>query len=343
MTVSTINETKQKPDQVLASTLARARGIIDIELEGLERLKSRINDHFLKAIEIIEQCQGRVIITGMGKSGIIGQKISATLSSTGTPALFLHPAEGSHGDLGTVTKNDVVIAISNSGETPEILSVLPLFKRFQLPLIAMTGNVDSVLAQQSDCILDVSVVQEACSLGLAPTASTTNTLVMGDTLAVTLLERKGFTPEDFALFHPAGSLGKKLLTQVKDLMHTGQQLPIIDEAAFFSDALIEMTSKKLGLVLVVNSEGQTCGIVTDGDIRRTLTQTSDSDNTLNIPHITLASVMGKNPKAISPDALAAEALSIMETNRITALVINNPQQQPVGVLHIHDVLNAGIR
>lgn len=320
-----------------STVIARARGIIDIEIAGLERLKAKIDDDFTQAIELIEACNGRVIVTGMGKSGIIGQKIAATMSSTGTPALFLHPAEGSHGDLGTVTPDDVIIAISNSGETPEILAVLPLFKRFQLPIISITGRPQSTLGQQGNCVLDVSVEQEACSLGLAPTASTTNTLVMGDALAVTLLERKGFTPEDFALFHPAGSLGKKLLTQVKTLMHTGDAIPVVSQDASFSQALIEITSKKLGLVLVQNSQQQIVGIITDGDIRRALT------NEQNTEKIAIADIMGTNPKSINEEALAAEALSIMETNRITSLVVKNNDQESIGVIHLHDILNAGIR
>jgi len=324
-------------ETMVSQTVARARGIIDVEIAGLERLKARVNDDFYKAVTLIEACQGRVIVTGMGKSGIIGQKIAATLSSTGTPALFLHPAEGSHGDLGTVTRQDVIIAISNSGETPELLNVLPLFKRFQLPLIAMTGKADSTLAQRSHCVLDISVEQEACSLGLAPTASTTNTLVMGDALAVTLLDRKGFTPEDFALFHPAGALGKRLLTQVSDLMHTKGQLPIVPQNASFSQALIEMTAKKLGLVLVMDDQHRTVGIITDGDIRRTLTRFTD------ISAIDITEIMGRQPKTISAGALAAEALSVMEANRITALVIPGDTGQPLGVIHLHDVLQAGIR
>lgn len=321
--------------------LARARGVIDVEIEALEDLKANLDGQFIKAIELIEQMsatRGRVIITGMGKSGHVGKKIAATLSSTGTPAYFLHPAEGSHGDLGLMTADDVVIAISNSGETPEILNILPLVKRFGLPLIAMTAKPESALAKQSDVVLSIAVKKEACSLNLAPTASTTATLALGDTLAVVLLERKGFTPEDFALFHPAGTLGKRLLLKVKDLMHGySDELPIIDINTPFLDALVEISAKKLGMAIVVDS-GKLQGILTDGDIRRALTQYPDARQ------IPLATVLTRSPKHIGVDELAVSALRIMEANKITVLLVRSETaEQPVaGVIHLHDILKTGI-
>jgi arabinose-5-phosphate isomerase len=343
-------ETRPEPSQQLSqqpstpprtqpkeAVLARARGIIDIEIQALEELKTQINGDFLKAVEIIEQAKGRVIVTGMGKSGLIGKKIAATLSSTGTPAYFLHPAEGSHGDLGLLTPHDVVLAISNSGETPEILNILPLVSRFGLPLIGMTGNTSSTLAQQSQAVLNIAVSEEACPLGLAPTASTTATLALGDALAVVLLERKGFTQDDFAIFHPAGALGKRLLLKVSDLMHTGDALPIVSTDTPFLEALVEMSSKKLGMTLVVEApSGRMQGILTDGDVRRALTQW-DNPKALSLPLI-----MTPSPKTITADALAVTALRIMEEHKITALVILNDTEQPVGVVHLHDILKTGI-
>lgn len=330
------NSWTETPGTAAHALLARARQIIDIEIKGLEDIKAQLNQDFLKAIEIIESCQGRIIITGMGKSGLIGKKIAATLSSTGTPAYFLHPAEGSHGDLGIVMKQDVVIAISNSGETPEILNILPLVKRFDVPLIAMTGKPGSTLAQRSCAVLNVAVQEEACPLGLAPTASTTACLALGDALAVVLLERKGFTEDDFAIFHPAGSLGKRLLLKVEDVMQTGINLPIVSSDVGFLDALLEMTSKKLGMTLVVDKNGSVEGVLTDGDIRRALTQYSD------VANIPLLNVITRNPKNIDPDALAVSALRLMEQHKITVLLINTPEGKPVGVVHMHDILKTGI-
>ncbi len=322
--------------EIPSSLASRATEIIDIEIEALNGLKRNLNGDFNRAIELIESSSGRVIVTGMGKSGLIGKKIAATLSSTGTPALFLHPAEGSHGDLGAIMKGDVVIAISNSGETPEILGILPLVKRFGLPLIAMTGNLKSTLASRSDAVLDISVPQEACPLGLAPTASTTATLVMGDTLAVILLERKGFTQDDFALFHPAGTLGKRLLLKVDDVMRTGDRIPLVSEDIMFVDALTEITSKQLGFTLVTNADGQIQGIVTDGDVRRALIQHGD------VRELPLKRVMTAKPKAIDPNALAVSALRIMEDHKITALVVQDEAGRAKGVVHMHDILNTGI-
>ncbi|MDH4379912.1 MAG: KpsF/GutQ family sugar-phosphate isomerase [Vampirovibrionales bacterium] len=324
-------------EDTVAATLAQARQVLSIESEALTAVSRQLTADFVTAIDLLQQCQGRVVITGMGKSGHIGQKMAATFSSTGTPALFLHPAEGSHGDLGTLTRQDVVIAISNSGETPEILAVLPLIKRFGLPLIAMTGGIDSTLSRQADALLNVSVPQEACPLGLAPTASTTATLALGDALAVVLLERRGFTPEDFAMFHPAGSLGKRLLWTVSDLMRSGVELPIVSSAAGFISVLSEMNQKTLGLALVMSATQGLLGIITDGDIRRGVTQQSD------VSQLTAATLMSTSPKTIRPDALALEALRHMEEHRITVLVVQRPEEStPCGVIHLHDVMRAGI-
>ncbi|HEY9686758.1 MAG TPA: KpsF/GutQ family sugar-phosphate isomerase [Coleofasciculaceae cyanobacterium] len=318
------------------AVLVRARGIIDIEIEALEDLKSQMDAHFIKAIQLIEACEGRVIITGMGKSGLIGKKIAATMSSTGTPAYFLHPAEGSHGDLGMVMKHDVVIAISNSGETPEILGILPLVKRFGVPLIAMTGKPDSMLARQSDAVLNIAVRQEACPLGLAPTASTTATLALGDALAVVLLERRGFSADDFAMFHPAGSLGKRLLLRAGDVMHTGDDLPIIPIETPFLDALAEVSRKKLGMGIIVDAQGCMQGVLTDGDIRRGLTRFPDPRT------IVLTDMMTRSPKMIAPDDLAVTALRLMEESKITVLVSCDPNGRPIGAVHMHDILKTGI-
>jgi arabinose-5-phosphate isomerase len=273
----------------------------------------------------------------MGKSGIIGRKIAATLSSTGTPAYFLHPGEGMHGDLGMLMKDDVILAISNSGETPELLQVLPVVKHFNLAMIAITGNPNSTLGRKSDVVLDISVEKEACPLNLAPTTSTTNTLVLGDALAIVLMERKGFTSNDFAVFHPAGSLGKRLLLTVEEVMHTGAEIPIVPRNQTFRHALMEITSKKLGLTLVVDETGRTVGIITDGDVRRVLNHHD------NIAQLTVEEVFNRTPKSISRDALAATALNIMETHKITALMVNDDQGFPVGIVHLHDLLNTGLK
>jgi arabinose-5-phosphate isomerase len=318
------------------AVLARARGVIDVEIQALEDLKAQLDGQFIKAIEMIEACTGRVIITGMGKSGLIGKKIAATFSSTGTPAYFLHPAEGSHGDLGLLTRQDVVLAISNSGETPEILGILPLIKRFGVPLISMTGRLGSTLAQQSDVVLNISVRQEACPHGLAPTASTTATLALGDTLAVVLLERRGFSPEDFALFHPAGSLGKRLLLKVKDVMRQGDELPIVPENAPFLDALLEASRKKMGMAMVVDTQGRLQGLLTDGDIRRALLRFNDPRG------IQLKDVITRTPRTAAPEELAFAALRRMEEHQITVLVICSPEGAPIGAVHMHDILRTGI-
>lgn len=331
-----MNTVADKLPATETNILQRAKTIIDIEIDALEGIKAQLDQDFEKAISIIELSKGRVVVTGMGKSGIIGKKIAATMSSTGTPAYFLHPAEGSHGDLGILMRDDVVIAISNSGETPEILNILPLVKRFGLPMIAMTGNMNSTLSRQSDAVLNVGVKEEACPLGLAPTASTTATMAMGDALAVVLLERRGFSEEDFAIFHPAGSLGKRLLIKVSDLMQVGDNLPIVSHDTPFLDALMEMSSKKLGMTLVLGADQEILGILTDGDVRRALTQYPDART------IPLKEVLTRNPKSIEPDALAVSAMRLMEAHKITVILVNTPDGKPLGVLHMHDILKTGI-
>lgn len=313
-----------------------AKEVLDIEADSILKLKNNINGNFDKAIDILYNCKGRVIVTGMGKSGLIGKKIAATLSSTGTPSYFLHPAESTHGDSGIVTRDDVIIAISNSGETEELLNLLPLLKRFDLPIIALTGGLNSTLAKTSDVTLDISVEKEACPLNKAPTASTTATLAMGDALAVCLLEKRGFTEEDFLIFHPGGSLGKGFLYSVAELMIKGEKLPIANENNLFTDVIELISEKKLGLAILTDKNGTMTGVLTDGDIRRTLVKYHD------VKTLKAKDVMTVNPKTINPEALAAKALNLMEKYSITALAITDSAQKPVGVLHIHDLLKAGV-
>lgn len=309
---------------------------IEMELDAIKALKGRIDDQFVKACELILNCKGRTIVTGMGKSGHIGNKIAATLASTGTPAFFVHPGEASHGDLGMITKDDVVIGISNSGSSSEIVALLPMLKRMGTPLISMTGKPDSPLAQAANAQLDISIISEACPLNLAPTSSTTVTLVMGDALAVALLEARGFTAEDFAFSHPGGALGRKLLLKVEDVMHKEGDIPKVTANTPLSQALVVMTEKGFGMTTVVDEDGLLQGVFTDGDLRRCVDQGRDLSN------ITMQEVMSHSPKTAHCDILAAEALKIMEDSLITALVIENDQQQPVGVLHMHDLLRAGV-
>ena len=309
---------------------------IRIEREAIEALESRINGDFSRACEVIMACKGRVVVTGMGKSGHIGNKIAATLASTGTPAFFVHPGEASHGDLGMITPQDVVIAISNSGSTSEVVTILPLIKRMGAPLISMTGKPDSVLAQEAVANLDVSVAIEACPLGLAPTSSTTATLVMGDALAVALLEARGFSAEDFEFSHPGGSLGRRLLLRVSDIMHTGDQIPQVAEGTTLSGALLEITRKGLGMTTVVNAAGTLTGIFTDGDLRRTL------DKSVDVHTTPIQDVMTRNGKTIRADHLAAEALNIMEEMKINALPVTDANGTLVGAINMHDLLRAGV-
>jgi len=308
---------------------------IKMEVEAVGLLSSRVDQQFSIACETILACQGRVIVTGMGKSGHIGNKIAATLASTGTPAFFVHPGEASHGDLGMITTTDVVIAISNSGNTNEIVTLLPLIARLGIPLISMTGDEQSQLAKAACANLDVSVTIEACPLNLAPTTSTTVTLVMGDALAIALLEARGFNAEDFAFSHPSGALGRKLLLRVKDIMHEGDQIPVVSADKTLQDALIEMTQKGLGMTTIMSDDAKLVGIFTDGDLRRII------DLKVDFATTSVSDVMSADPKTIPQNMLAAEALTIMEKASITALIVEE-EDHITGVLHLHDILRAGV-
>ncbi len=313
-----------------------AKSVLDIEAESIIKLKDRINGNITEAVNIIMKSNGRVIVTGMGKSGHIGRKIAATLASTGTPAYFLHPAESTHGDSGIITRQDVVIALSNSGETLELLNLLPLIKRFEVPLIAFVGKTDSTLAHRADIVFDVSVEKEACPLGKAPTASTTATLAMGDALAVCLLKSRGFSAEDFLLFHPSGSLGKGILYTVGDLMIKGEELPIADDEMMFLDVVQIITDKKLGCVILTDKSGKMTGVLTDGDIRRILMKH------LNVENLAAKEVMTQNPKTVSEEALAVKALALMEKHSITSIAVCDKNKKPTGIIHIHNLLKAGV-
>jgi len=315
-------------------TLAQA--VIETEAAAVSALLDRIDDSFCRACEIMLDCEGRIVVIGMGKSGHIGGKIAATLASTGTPAFFVHPAEASHGDLGMIKKTDVVLALSNSGETDEVNLILPLLKRLGVRIIAMTGSKDSSLARHADIHLDVSVEEEACPLGLAPTSSTTAALVMGDVLAVSLLESKGFTREDFARSHPAGQLGRRMLLHIQDIMHTGENIPCVNEQSSISQAIVEMTRKRLGMTAVVDVSGKVSGIYTDGDLRRTLDSGLDPHNTL------VSAAMSQGGKHISPKALAMEAVQMMQAHSIQGLLVIDDDGQLVGALNFQDLLKAGV-
>lgn len=310
--------------------------VLDVEIEALKKLYDRIDGRFFHAVTLLASVKGSVVITGMGKSGLVGRKISATLASTGTPSFFLHPAEASHGDLGMIRQEDLVIAISNSGETEELIKILPTLKRMGIPLIAMTGKKESTLARYSDEVLDISVQKEACPLNLAPTASTTVTLVLGDMLAITLLEEKGFKAEDFALYHPGGALGKKLLLTVADLMVTGEGVPRVSPETPLKEAIYEISSKGKGMTTVADDSGHLLGIFTDGDFKRFL-QTHDSLN-----GILMKDVMIHHPKTVTEEKLAAFALKAMEDHNITSLVVVDGDEVIQGVIHIHDILKAGL-
>lgn len=332
--------TLKTPLQVNEQIKQTALHVLDVEILAVQAMKASIDDGFLASVALIEARQaqgGRVMITGMGKSGHIGRKMAATLSSTGTPAYFMHPAEGRHGDLGMVTSHDVVIAISNSGETEELLGLLPSLHTLEIPIIAMTAKPQSTLAKQAVAILNVAVPKEACPLGLAPTASTTATLALGDALAVVLQENKGFASSDFALFHPAGMLGKRLLLKVADLMHTGDALPYVKSDDLLLNALVEMSQKKMGMTLVRTNTGDLCGVLTDGDVRRALMKHGGE-----IGAVLVESVMSPSPQRISKQALAVDALRHMEERKITAIVVEDEQAQIVGVLHLHDLLAQGL-
>ena len=314
-----------------------AKRVLRIEAQAVSALTERLNSDFCKAVEIIYQSKGRVVVTGMGKSGLVGKKIAATLSSTGTPAFFMHPAEASHGDLGMVTSDDVVIAISNSGETAELINLIPFLKRFNVSLISFTGNPESTLSRSADVAIDVSVKEEACPMGIVPTASTTATLAMGDALAVALLIKRGFKEEDFAFFHPGGSLGKRLFIKVKDLMHTGEALPIVSPDMPMMKATVEISSKRLGVTIVADSDKKILGIITDGDLRRGIEKWGKAFFDMRAED-----VMTRNPKTISGEELAQKALSVMERHSITSLVVPDSDGKAIGIIHLHDILKQGI-
>jgi arabinose-5-phosphate isomerase len=310
--------------------------VIETEAQAVFELSQRIDERFEHACTLLLACKGRIVVTGMGKSGHIGKKIAATFSSTGSPAFFMHPGEASHGDLGMITRQDTVVAISHSGHTAELLILLPILKRLEVPLITLTGNLDSPLSKSANVALDVSIKQEACPLGLAPTTSTTVALVMGDALAIALLQARGFSAEDFALSHPGGSLGKRLLLHIDEISQYGDDIPMVHENVTIREALLEVTEKKLGMTCVVDSKGYLAGIFTDGDIRRTLTRQFDINTT------TLKNIMTTNPRTIKPGLLAAEALALMQKHRITSLVIVDDENRPIGVVHLHNLLQAGV-
>lgn len=316
--------------------LASARRVIDIEQRAISALSARLDDTFARACELLYQCKGKVVVSGMGKSGHIGNKIAATLASTGTPAFFMHPGEANHGDLGMLGEDDVLLAISNSGETNELINLLPVVKRINVPVIAMTNSTSSTLGQHADVVLDISVEQEACSLGLAPTSSTTATLVMGDALAIALLDARGFTSDDFALSHPGGSLGRKLLLKVQDIMLTGDALPLVRDDATITQALLEVSSKGLGMTGIIDKDGALCGVFTDGDLRRIL------DTKTDIHHTQISQVMTRGGKTIQAHELAVEALNTMEAHKISALMVTDAQRKPVGAFNMHMLLKAGV-
>ncbi len=320
-----------------AMILKRAREVLDIETRAILALIDRLDENFVRAVDLLSICKGKVVVTGLGKSGLIGRKIAATLSSTGTPSLFLHAGEGIHGDLGMIMKGDVVLAVSNSGETDELLMLLPILRRLGLKLIVMTGNPNSTLSRAGDVILNTAVKEEACPMGLSPTASTTAALAMGDALAVVLLEKKGFKEEDFALRHPGGTLGRKLLLRVEDLMHRDAELPLVHEEMAMKETLLEITSKRLGVTGVVDGKGELVGVITDGDLRRGLESKGD------IFRLKAKELMTRYPKTLPADALAARAVALMEQHSITSLfVLEDGARKPLGVVHLHDLLKAGI-
>ncbi len=320
----------------LDSTIEKGKEVIRIEAGAIAALESRINGNFAAAVDLIFRAKGRVVITGMGKSGIIARKIAATMNSTGTPSAFMHPSDAIHGDLGMVTSDDVVICISKSGDTFELRQLLPRFHHLGVKIIAMVSNLHSLLGKQSDIVLDISVKEEACPHDLAPTSSTTAALAMGDALAITLLQKRNFTKEDFAMFHPGGSLGKQLLLKVEAMMVSGKDIPVVNESVSVSEAIVEISSKRLGATCVVNEAGILSGIITDGDLRRLLQRTTDISN------LTAQQVMTRNPKTLRQGVLAAHALKTMESYKITQLVVVDEEQHPVGILHIHDLVEAGL-
>lgn len=317
-------------------SLESARRVLTIEANAIRALADRLDSSFVRALDLLQACQGRVVLTGMGKSGFIARKIAAMLASTGSPALYLHPAEGVHGDLGMVVREDVVVAVSNSGETDELIQLLPAFKRLSVRLICLVGNPRSTLARQSDVVLDVGVAEEACPMNLAPTASTTAALAMGDALAVALLERRGIRPEDFALIHPGGTLGRKLLLKVEDLMHRGDEVPRVNQDLTMREAIPVISGKRLGMAAATDGDGRLTGVITDGDLRRALQRWPDL---LDRP---VHAVMTRQPKRIPKGELAAKAVQVMEQHAITSLLIVDDGERVEGVIHLHDLLRAGV-
>ncbi|MDT7896395.1 MAG: KpsF/GutQ family sugar-phosphate isomerase [Armatimonadota bacterium] len=326
----------QEPTVDAEGLRALAQEVFRLEAAAILRLTERLGDAFERAVRLLLQCQGHAVVTGMGKSGAIGKKIAATLSSTGTPALFLHPAEGIHGDLGAVTGRDVVLMLSYSGETDELLTILPALKRLGVPLIVMTGNLQSTLANAADVVLDVSVEREACPLNLAPTASAAAMLAMGDALALAVMTLRRFTPDDFARLHPGGTLGRRLLLRVRDVMRTGERLAVIHVSEPTKSAFAAITKARAGACVVVDDDGKLCGIVTDGDLRRALLRD------VNLFHAPVTEVMTKTPKVIHPDALATEALRLMQTHQIDDLPVVDEGRRPVGMVDVQDLLRVGI-
>jgi len=320
----------------LQDFITRGKQVLAIEKQAINQLEQYIDENFQNACQLMFNCQGRIIVIGMGKSGHIGNKIAATLASTGSPSFFVHPGEASHGDLGMITSQDVVILISNSGETSEVINIIPVLKRIGAKIVSMSGNVNSSLAKLSDVHVCIKVEQEACPLGLAPTASTTATLVMGDAFAVALLEARGFTADDFALSHPGGSLGKRLILTLKDIMHSGIHIPVVKCDDIIKDALIEMSEKGLGMTAIVNTKNQLQGIFTDGDLRRILEQRIDIHKTK------ISEVMTTQCTTVNADMLAAQALNIMENKRINGLLVVNESRQPIGAFNMQDLLKAGV-
>jgi arabinose-5-phosphate isomerase len=319
-----------------ASIIETGKKVVRIEAASVAQLEDHINADFANAVNTVFSSHGRVVITGMGKSGIIARKIGATLNSTGTPAMFLHPSDAVHGDFGMVRKEDVVICISKSGNTPELNQLIPLFKRIGVPIIAMVSNLDSPLAREADIVLDISVREEACPHDLTPTSSTTATLVMGDALAMALLNKRNFTVEDFALYHPGGSLGRRLLLKIEEMMISGNDVPVVKNNVPLRDAILEITSKRLGATCVVGEGGKLVGIVTDGDLRRLLQKTTD------LTHQTAEMVMTRHPKTINKNVLAAVALQEMEAFKITQLIVVDDGHRPIGIIHLHDLVEAGL-
>ncbi len=317
--------------------LSVARKVLKTEADAVLALTEKINSSFVKTVETVFRCKGRIVVTGMGKSGLVGKKIAATLASTGTPAFFLHPAEATHGDLGMVTSDDVIIAISNSGETDELVSLIPFLKRFNVSLISLTGNAHSTLSRAADVNLDISVKEEACPFGVIPTASTTAAMAMGDAIAVALLIRRGYKEEDFAFFHPGGNIGKRLFIRVRDLMHTGDALPVVSQDTPMTKAVMEISSKRLGVTVVADNEKRILGIITDGDLRRGIERWGKA-----VFDMKAEEVMTKNPKTVSEDELAAKALAIMEGFSITSLIVPDEKERARGIIHLHDILRQGI-